>query len=90
MNDRYPVTDQGVTIPKSWFGEAVEVEVRRVNGQLVLVPLNGALTEVDTNPIPISSDDPAWELGKQPIRMEGIDDASVNLDEYHYDDPHRT
>jgi hypothetical protein len=83
---RLPVTDQGVFIPKVWFGEAKEVELRAVNGEIVVVPLG---RQTRSAPVaPYSSEDPIWEFGKHPVD-DGPSDASVNLDKYLYDDPHR-
>lgn len=66
------VTEQGVTIPKEWFDGADEVEIRREDGVIVLVPLGAA--------------DPIWNLGRAPVADE-IPDASTNLDKYLYGDP---
>jgi hypothetical protein len=82
---RLPVTDQGVVIPKVWFGEATEVELREENGRLWLFPVSHS-TESPL-PAPFDPEDPIWNWGKDPVDT-GITDASVNLDKYLYDDPH--
>lgn len=82
---RLPVTDQGVVIPKSWFGNATEVTLREVNGEISVIPLasgDASATEA------YAPNDPIWDLGKNPIKL-GISDASVNHDWYIYGDPHR-
>ena len=61
------VTDDGVLLPKQWFPGVSEVEVRRENGSVVIVPADAP--------------DPIYELGTQPIKSD-VDDASVNHDRY--------
>jgi hypothetical protein len=81
---RFPVTDQGVVIPKTWFGSATEVELREDNGRLVLSPVSHP---AEDRAEPWDPDDPIWAWGNDPIDA-GVFDASVNLDKYLYDDPH--
>ena len=83
-SNRFPVTDEGVVIPKVWFGDATEVEVRLENGQLVVVPVESSQEKKKIEPY--SPEDPIWSLGKNPITIDSIDDASTNLDKYLYDD----
>lgn len=82
---RLPVTDQGVVIPKAWLGDAKEVELRAVNGEIVVVPVG--LGRQESAIEPWSADDPIWQFGKNPVDID-ITDASTNLDKYLYDDPH--
>lgn len=63
------VTEQGVVLPKQWFGGATEVEIRREGNQIVVVPCR--------------PDDPIRQLGRDPISAD-VDDASVNHDRYLY------
>lgn len=85
------VTEHGVTIPKSLLPDVDEVDIRKRNGMVEVVP--------------IDTDDPVRQLGRSPKRKgEGIGeidpfplieltrnpidlditDASVNLDKYIY------
>jgi hypothetical protein len=64
------VTEQGVLVPREFFGVAEEVEIRKENGVVVVLP--------------IGDEDPIWNLGKDPITC-GVTDASVNHDKYIYD-----
>jgi hypothetical protein len=83
---RLPVTDHGVVIPKVWFGEAKEVELRAVNGEIVVVPVK---RDGQSSPVePYSPEDPIWQFGKNPVDT-GLTDGAVNHDKYLYDDPHR-
>jgi hypothetical protein len=36
---KLPVTESGVVLPKAWFGDATEVEVRPENGRVTVGPL---------------------------------------------------
>jgi hypothetical protein len=82
---RLPVTDIGVVIPKTWLGDATEVELRAVNGESVIVPVG---PQAHSPAEPYDPDDPIWQFGKNPVDL-GITDGSVNHDKYLYDDPHR-
>lgn len=82
---RLPVTDQGVVIPKVWFGDATEVTLREVNGEIKVIPLPSDETAAMEAFAP---DDPIWDLGKHPEKL-GVSDAAQNHDRYIYGDPHR-
>ena len=81
---KLPVTDAGVTLPKVWFGDATEVEVRRENGHVEIEP--SVPVDIKSKPVePYDPDDPIWELGKKTSDLN-ITDGSVNLDKYLYGD----
>ena len=82
-HDRLPVTDLGVVIPKVWFGDAAEVELRSVDGEIIVVPVR----ENQRNVEPYSEDDPIWQFGKNPIELD-VTDGSINHDKYIYDNSH--
>ncbi len=63
------VTEQGVVIPKSLLEGVKEVDVRKEDDRIVVIP------------IPL--DDPIFRFGKNPVK-DTITDASVNLDKYIY------
>jgi virulence-associated protein VagC len=63
------VNDQGVLIPKDFFAEIKEVEIRRQENIIMVIP--------------IVNIDPIVQLGTEPIDIE-IVDASVNHDYYLY------
>jgi len=63
------VTEQGLLIPKQLLQGIQEVEIRRKNGVLLIVP--------------IGKTDPILQLGSEPI-ADTIDDASINHDHYLY------
>ena len=67
---RSKISEQGLVIPKQWFEGVDEVEVRRENSVIVVIPVGGQ--------------DPISELGKNPLTT-GLDDASINHDRYLYD-----
>ncbi|MDQ2808229.1 MAG: AbrB/MazE/SpoVT family DNA-binding domain-containing protein [Chloroflexota bacterium] len=82
---RTKVTAEGLMIPKALLRELDEVEIRRQDGGLVIMPVAAAASTdgaEDTYPI-IPDDDPIYDLGKDPIDM-GITDASINFDKYIY------
>lgn len=81
-----PVTDQGVVIPKAWLGDAKEVELRAIDGKIVVAPVGTGQHKSAIEPW--SADDPIWQMGKNPVDID-ITDASINLDKYLYDDPRR-
>lgn len=62
------VTEQGVLVPKEYFKGIEEVEIRKENGLIVVVPV---------------TDDPILELGKRPV-SDDVEDASENHDQYIY------
>ena len=81
---KLPVTESGVNLPKAWFGNATEVEVRRENGHLEVEVVGlspSALSE------PYDTADPIWNLGKRTSDL-AISDASENLDKYLYGESH--
>lgn len=61
------VTDQGVVIPKEYLAGIEEVEVRRDNGFILVIP--------------ITKRDPILDLGSDPVDL-GISDASLHYDIY--------
>ncbi|MBC7796107.1 MAG: hypothetical protein H7Z37_04450 [Pyrinomonadaceae bacterium] len=63
------VTEQGVTIPKSFFKGIEEVETRQENNVIVIVPIKR---------------DTILALGSNPI-AEDVSDAAVNHDLYLYE-----
>jgi len=62
------VTGQGVLVPKKLLKGIKEVEIRKDNGVILVVPV---------------TEDPIFALGSQPI-AEDITDASENHDGYIY------
>jgi hypothetical protein len=66
---RTKVTEHGVFIPKMLLEGIDEVEIRKEQNVIVVVP--------------VTADDPILGLGKQPITLD-VDDASVNHDRYLY------
>jgi len=67
---RTRVSEHGVLIPKTWLEGIDEVEIRKEQNVIVVVP--------------VMADDPILELRRQPITID-VDDASVNHDHYLYD-----
>ena len=63
------VTEQGLLIPKELLEGFDEVEIRKQDHQLLIVP--------------VSENDPILQLGREPLIAE-IDDASANHDRYLY------
>ena len=61
------VTRQGVRIPKSLLEGVDEVEIRKENNLILVVP--------------VVKDDPIFELGKHPV-VGGVPDASEKHDLY--------
>jgi hypothetical protein len=81
---KLPITDAGVTLPKAWFGDAAEVEVRRENGHVMFEPVDQtAITGEAVEPY--GPADPILKLGQRTSDLE-ITDGSANLDKYFYDD----
>ncbi|MEK6288661.1 MAG: hypothetical protein AABO57_23330 [Acidobacteriota bacterium] len=66
---RTEVTDQGLLIPKRLLEGIKEVEIRKENGLIVIVPL--------------PANDPILQLGQDPID-DDVTDASVEHDRYIY------
>jgi hypothetical protein len=63
------VTEEGLLIPKRLLEGVEEVEIRKENNILLIVPVvNG---------------DPILQLGKQPI-VDDVTDASIHHDHYLY------
>ena len=85
---RLPVTDQGVFIPKTWFGSAREVALtKQINGQIVLMPLGAGNEESAVDAETGCAEESIWDLGSDPIADDRITDGSVNLDKYLYGAP---
>ena len=66
---RTEVTDQGLLIPKRFLEGIKEVEIRKENGLIVIVPL--------------PANDPILQLGQDPID-DDVTDASVEHHRYIY------
>jgi hypothetical protein len=62
------VTEQGVLVPKKYFKGIEEVEIRKENNLVMVVPI---------------TDDPILQLGRRPV-TDNLDDASENHDQYIY------
>lgn len=82
LSNRLPVTDQGVTIPKVWFGDATQVELRKDQGVVVVQPLD-VVPEPPPTVGPVPPDDPLWRLCENLSDID-VTDASMNLDKYLY------
>jgi len=68
---RTKVSEQGVVIPKELLEGITEVDIRKQNGMIVVMP--------------VGKEDPAYDIGRHPVKL-GIPDASENLDKYIYGD----
>ena len=66
---RTKVSENGVLIPKDLLTGITEVDIRKQNGIIIVVPAG--------------KDDPIYDIGKEPVES-GISDASENLDKYIY------
>lgn len=66
---RTEVTDQGLLIPKRFLEGIQEVEIRKENGLILIVP--------------VAPKDPILRLGQDPID-DDVTDASVAHDRYIY------
>jgi hypothetical protein len=66
---RTEVTDQGLVIPKRFLEGVTEVEIRKENGNILIVPL--------------PPKDPILQLGQDPVD-DNVTDASVEHDRYIY------
>ena len=62
------VTEQGVLVPRKYFKGIEEVEIRKENDLVVVVPI---------------TDDPILQLGRRPV-SDDVEDASENHDQYIY------
>jgi hypothetical protein len=62
------VTEQGVLVPKKYFKGIEEVEIRKENDLILVVPV---------------IDDPILQLGRRPV-SDDVEDASENHDQYIY------
>lgn len=82
LSDRLPVTDQGVTIPKIWFGDATQVELRKDQGAVVVQPLD-VVPEPPPTVGPVPPDDPLWRLCSIPIDLD-VQDVSADIDRFLY------
>ena len=79
---RLPVTDQGVVVPKNWFGQAKEVVVRNENGRVNLEPVAAQAPVTSASAPPKLAS--IWDLGTDPIMDDAITDSSTNHDRYLY------
>ena len=66
---RTKVSENGVLIPKDFLIGITEVDIRKQNGVIVVIPAG--------------KDDPIFNIGKDPV-VSGVSDASENLDKYLY------
>jgi hypothetical protein len=66
---RTEVTDQGLVVPKRFLEGIKEVEIRKENNVILIIPL--------------PSQDPILQLGQNPI-ADDVTDASENHDRYIY------
>jgi len=66
---RTEVTEQGLVIPKRFLEGVTEVEIRKENGNILIVPL--------------PPKDPILQLGQDPVD-DNVTDASVEHDRYIY------
>ena len=66
---RTEVTDQGLLVPKRFLEGIKEVEIRKENGMILIVPL--------------PPKDPILQLGQDPID-DDVTDASVEHNRYIY------
>jgi len=73
------VTEQGVLIPKRWLQHVDEVEIRRENGIILIIPVE---SQVHSSTSP-AVHDPLFKLGQHPIDDE-LPDISTHSDKYIY------
>lgn len=64
---RTKVNENGVLIPKDLLPGITEVDIRKQNGVIMVIPAG--------------KDDPVYDIGKDPV-ASGVSDASENLDKY--------
>ena len=69
MHMKTKVTEQGVIVPKKFLKGIKEVEIRKDNSVILVVPV---------------TEDPIFALGSQPIADDNITDASERHDAYLY------
>ena len=69
MHMKTKVTKQGVVVPKKFLKGIKEVEIRKDNSVILVVPV---------------TEDPIFALGSQPIADDNITDASEHHDAYLY------
>ena len=94
---RIKVTEQGVTIPKSLLPDVDEVDIRKRNGVLEVMPIDVEDVGYKLSSSPMRENRkgkgvlkdepyPLSALGRNPIPKDELDikDASVNLDKYVY------
>ncbi len=67
MKAKVKVHNEGLVIPKTYLEGVEEVEIRKENGLIFVVP--------------ITEEDPILELGKNPVPC-GLSDASEQHDKY--------
>ncbi len=68
---RTKVSEEGVIIPKELLEGITEVDIRKQNGIIFIVPAG--------------KEDPIYDLGRNPFKL-GLPDASEDLDKYVYGD----
>jgi len=73
------VTEEGVLIPKHWLQHVDEVEIRRENGIILIIPVE---SQGYTDTVPVVHD-PLFKLGQHPIDDE-LPDISTHSDKYIY------
>jgi hypothetical protein len=64
---RTKVSENGVLIPKELLAGITEVDIRKQNGVIIVIPAG--------------KDDPIYDIGKEPV-ARGVSDASENHDKY--------
>ena len=67
---RTKVSEHGVLIPRTWLEGIDEVEIRKEQNVIIVMPIIPA--------------DPILNLGRHPISLD-VEDASANHDRYLYD-----
>lgn len=89
---RTKVTDEGVVIPKDLLNGITQVDIRKQNGVILVVPTgeedaSGVSTQANFQNArswaEIPKDDPIFDFGKDPVTLD-VTDASENLDRYLY------
>ena len=64
------ITEQGVLIPKAFFGESEEAELSLEAGQIIITP--------------ISKQTSIWDLGNNPVESDVIN-GGIHHDRYIYE-----
>lgn len=72
------VTAQGVLIPRQLLEGIEEVEIKKENGVITIMPME----QMNSNGS-CSQHDPIWNLGENPVECD-ISDASGQHDKYLY------